>query len=185
MVEEHKMTASKNMRLARKILSMPKELSNTPPGYDWGWYSREDPRMHLQSVDEKHRNDHKVWLETRGRRSFEPALKIPGNVLKPLRAAVARRRQRIEDDWVSFMIRQGWLEAHLAAPQVTLVAYPDTPNGFTRTVDLTEHLMEEEAMNLRDSDIRLSPEMASLQIWPGKLPNQRQDIRLSTILWQD
>ncbi len=105
-------------------------------------------------------------------------------MLKAISAAIKKNRQFIEDRWVRFMIRHGWLKAHLAPPKVTLVAYPRTPNTFTRIVDLTEDLLEEEAKSLVDSDVRLSPKMASLQIWPQKPADQWEDIRLSTILWQ-
>ena len=47
-------------------------LPNAPKGYSWGWYSREDPRMHLQTVDSKHMNEYKVWLENKGKLRFEP-----------------------------------------------------------------------------------------------------------------
>jgi hypothetical protein len=67
---------------------------------------------------------------------------------------------------------------------VTLVVYPRTPNAFTRIVDLTEDLLEEEAMSLKDRDIGLSPLMASLQVWPWKPPADWTDLRLSTILWE-
>ncbi|HYV36231.1 MAG TPA: hypothetical protein VE988_11035 [Gemmataceae bacterium] len=165
--------------------AMPVVLRNIPPGYDWGWYSREDPRMHLQTVDERHKNDHKVWLENGGRRAVEVAKDTPAKILKSLRAAIAVNRQTIEDRWASFMIRQGWLAAHLAAPFVTLVAYPGTPNSFARVVDLRQHLLENEAMGLVPKDIKLSAEMSSLQIWPHKPPIEWEDIRLSTILWED
>lgn len=178
------MAAERKVRLGRKIIAMPVVLSNTPPGFNWGWHSREDPRMHLQTVDEQHRNEYKVWLETRGRRTIEPVTKIPSKVMKALTASINAKRQTIEDHWVSFMIRQGWLQAHLVAPQVTLVAYPSTPNSFTRNVDLTQHLTKEEILKLTDADVRLSPEMASLQIWPRKPEDQRQDVRLSTVLWE-
>src|SRR5205823_6754388 len=57
---------------------MPAILEDVPPGYDWGWYSREDPRMHLQVVDRQHKGfKYKVWLEARGRRIFTPANSIP------------------------------------------------------------------------------------------------------------
>jgi hypothetical protein len=101
------------------------------------------------------------------------------------RGAIDRNRQTIEDRWVSFTIRQGWIQAQLAATQVILMVYPNTPNAFTRKVDLTEHLTSEEIKTLRPEDIRLSPEMASLQIWPSRAEDQRQDIRLSTVIWQD
>jgi hypothetical protein len=163
---------------------MPVIIRDTPAGHDWGWYSREDPRLHLQTVDEQHRNEYKVWLETRGRRTCEAATKIPGKVLKAIQGRVARNRQTIEDRWVSFMIRKGWLQAHLAASQVILIVYPNTPNSFERAIDLTEHLTLEEIQALRPEDIKLSPEMASLQIWPARPEDQREDVRLSTVIWR-
>jgi hypothetical protein len=59
-------------------------LRNVPAGYHWGWYSREDQRMHLQTVDSKHSNQYKVWLERDGKRAFEPETAIPAKVLKAL-----------------------------------------------------------------------------------------------------
>src|SRR5580765_7897802 len=119
----------------QKSISMPVILPDTPPGFDWGWYSREDPRIHLQVLDPKRPSDNfKVWLEKHGRRVFEPAAPIKSSVLRTVRTAVARHRQYIEDRWVRFMIHRGWLTAHLAAPYVTLVAYPGTPNSFPRIV---------------------------------------------------
>jgi hypothetical protein len=120
---------------------MPVVIRDTPPGYDWGWYSREDPRMHLQTVDEPHRNDYKVWLETRGQRAFEAATKIPSRISKALQTTVARNRRTIEDHWVSLMIRKGWLQAHLSAGKVKLVAYPNTQGTFTREIDLSIDLL--------------------------------------------
>src|SRR4051812_31009476 len=73
--------------IKKKAKEMPAILRDVPPGFNWGWYSREDPRMHLQTVDAEHQGDHKVWLEARGRRVFEPAMKIPSRVLKEIRAA--------------------------------------------------------------------------------------------------
>jgi hypothetical protein len=179
------MTTERKARLARKVTAMPVQLPDTPPGFDWGWYSREDPRMHLQTVDPRSpKEKYKIWLESGGRRVIEPDTPIKSSVLKAVSAAITKNRQFIEDRWVSFMIRRGWLQAHLKAPQVTLVVYPGTPNSFTRIVDLTQDLTEEEAMGLTDADVKLSPEMASLQIWSRKPANQRQDVRLSTVLWQ-
>jgi len=34
---------------------MPAILRDVPSGHKWGWYSREDQRMHLQSVDGKYK----------------------------------------------------------------------------------------------------------------------------------
>src|SRR4051812_3493036 len=101
------MTTLRKARPKKKLAEMPAILRNVPPGYDWGWFSREDPRMHLQTVDERHKNDYKVWLESTGRRIVELATEVPSKVFKALQAAIASKRQTIEDHWVSFMIRQG------------------------------------------------------------------------------
>ena len=165
---------------------MPVILRNTPPGFNWGWFSREDQRMHLQVVDPRTpKEKYKVWLEAQRRRVIEPDGPIPSKILKAISTAVTEHRQFVEDKWVRFMIRNGWLEAHLTPPMVNLVAYPRTPNAFTRIVDLRRDLLEKEAMSLEDRDLGLSPLMASLQIWPWKPPDEWTDIRLSTILWED
>jgi hypothetical protein len=179
------MTTGRMTRQAREIAAMPVILSNIPPGFDWGWHSREEPRMHLQVVEPRiPKEKYKIWLEAHGRRVIEADDPIQSRVWKAVSAAITKHRQFIEDRWVRFMIRKGWLEAHLAPPKVTLVVYPRTPNSFTRVVDLTEDLLEDEAMSLTDQDVTLSPEMASLQIWPRLPADERQDVRLSPILWE-
>src|SRR5262245_41133279 len=74
-------------RSSRSGTAMPNIIRDVPPGHNWGWYSREDPRMHIQSTDGLH--DYKVWLETRGQRGFEPEGKIPAKILKALQKEVA------------------------------------------------------------------------------------------------
>jgi hypothetical protein len=115
-----KTVTAKVVRKPRPRNTMPVVIRNVPPGYNWGWYSREDPRMHLQTLDESHR--HKVWLENKGQRVLEPAGKIPAKVLKSLQKEIADKRQWIEDRWVRLMLSQGWLDLHVALPQVTIVA---------------------------------------------------------------
>src|SRR5271156_613578 len=72
-------------------------IRNVPKGYNWGWYSREDPRMHLQTVDWKHH--YKIWLEDNGKRIFEPVGAIPSAVLKKLTEEVSAHRTFVEDNW--------------------------------------------------------------------------------------
>ena len=48
---------------------MPVIIRNVPPGFNWGWYSREDPCMHVQTLDGP---EYKIWLEEAGKRVFEP-----------------------------------------------------------------------------------------------------------------
>lgn len=157
-------------------------IRNVPPGHNWGWYSREDQRMHLQSVDEQH--DYKVWLETKGRRVLEPVGKIPAKVLKRLSEEVAAHRTWIEDRWVRFMLSQGWLDLHVALPEVTLVAYPKAGGKFTRKIDLLSWLTPQQLETLRPEIITLDREMAALRLWADRPEEQEPyDVRLSRLLW--
>src|SRR5262245_12333499 len=116
--------------------SMAVILRDVPGGYNWGWYSREDPRMHLQTVADVHRNLYKVWLEKKGTRVFEPVGAIPAKVLKKLQSEVAKLRRHIEGRWASFMIMNRWLQLHVTLPEVSITLYPGTPNRFARKVNL-------------------------------------------------
>jgi hypothetical protein len=112
-------------------------------GHDWGWYSREDQRMHVQTVDADARSGPlkaKAWLENRGRRTFERAVsgKLSGSEWSELQSKVAADREGLEDLWIAFMIRNDWLKASLRGSSVTLTAYPGTAQSFTRTIDLRE-----------------------------------------------
>src|SRR5712664_3177833 len=99
-------------------------LHDVPAGHNWGWYAREEPRMHLQTVDRKHQNLYKIWLEAKGKRVLEPAGPIPTAVLKKLKNEIARRRGSVEAEWVHFMIKLGWLVHVVKGPYLTLQAYP-------------------------------------------------------------
>jgi hypothetical protein len=143
--------------------------------------------MHLQTVDDKHAGLYKVWLEKKGRRICEAAGEIPTKVFKSVQTAIVRNRMHMEDRWVRFAIRQQWIKAHLVAPggpQVIVRVYPNTPNAFTRTIDLTQDLLPQEIKALRPEDITLSADMGSLQIWPWRPEDERHDIRLSREIWQ-
>lgn len=108
--------------------------------HDWGWFSREDPRMHIQTLDSTARlgrNKIKVWLEDRGRRIFDLAEgQLSGPDLKKLEAEVRADRPNVESQWVTFMIRNDWLKASLSGATLVLDAYPGSHNSFTRRVDL-------------------------------------------------
>ena len=158
-------------------------IRNVPKGYHWGWYSREDPRMHLQTVDGKHK--FKVWLEDNGSRIFEPVGKIPSAVLRSLAEEVSAHRTFVEDNWVRHMIHKGWLQMHIALPEVTIVAYPSYGHRFIRKVDLRTDITEQSLATLRPDIIALNEEMGSLRLWTDRPEERAFDIRLSTILWQD
>lgn len=170
-------------------------LRGSPKGHDWGWYSREDPRMHLQAVDEQHAAlGYKVWLEQKGKRIVQPAGPIPAKVLKKLEAEVADNRALIEDRWTRFMIRQRWLTPALNGSVISLTAYPSFPGSkFKRTVDLADELpgIYDPASQVwpkkpvRPEEVVLSIDMNAIEIWPQKHESDRHHIYLPPILWLD
>lgn len=84
---------------AKKTHKIVVILRGVPTGIDWGWFSREDPRMHLQTVDSKNLNRFKVWLEANGKRAFEAVGKVPAKTLKALETEVKKLRRHIESRW--------------------------------------------------------------------------------------
>jgi hypothetical protein len=156
-----------------------------PPGYDWGWYSREDPRMHLQTVDKLHRNLYKVWLERAGRRVFEAAEKMPAKVLKRLQTEVEAKRSHVEGRWVDFLIDNNWLHLRTAGSKMTLIVYPDTPNRFTRVIDLRGYFREEALAEIGPGDVVLNSDMGAIEIWPRRPQSRRHHIQLAPLLWHD
>lgn len=160
-------------------------IRDSPPTYDWGWFSREDPRMHLQSVDKNHRNLHyKVWLEEKSKRSFRPEPGIPSKVLKALQSEVAKQRGRIEIHWIIFMIKNSWLKVRLKDGLITLFAYRNTPNHFERTISLSELIPNEEvAKKVTPQDVTLNEEFGMLEIFPKRDEADRVHEPLEDVLW--
>ena len=176
-------------------------LKNVPPGYDWGSYSREDPRMHLQTVDDKHKRLYKVWLERNGKRAFEPAISkadgqidaIPKKILDRLEKAVAAKRSHVEARWVSLMIAQQWIRLNVSGSLITLTVYANYPTRFTRTVDLAQvfpglydpSYPTSPKKPIRPEEVILSRDLAAIEIWPQKDIADRHHIFLPPILWRD
>ncbi len=108
--------------------------------HNWGWFSREDPRMHLQTVDEnslRGPSKAKVWLESKGKRTFELAEgSLSGSDLNRLQQRVDADREQIEVKWAVFMMKNEWLKAEIRGSDLILTAYPGSHNSFTRTIDL-------------------------------------------------
>lgn len=163
-------------------------------GFDWGFFSREDPRMHLQTVDSKNLDLYKVWLERKGKRVFEPREQIPAKVLKELETEVRRKRSHIEGRWVNLMIASGWLACEVKGPLITLTVYAAFPGSkFARVVNLTEYLagIYDPSASIRPKepvkpdDVVLNRDMAAIEIWPEKDESLRYHIFLPPILWQD
>src|SRR5262249_2000612 len=177
--------ASRSRADANGAEAMPIIVKDVPPGYDWGWYSREDPRMHLQVVDRKHAGlGYKIWLESKGKRVFEPVGNIPAKILKLVRAEVDSTKATVEAEWVHLMIEQRWLTYALHGTALTLIAYRGTPNRFERTIDLAPHLgirVDE----FQPQDVGLNSEYAVIELWPQKPISRRPFIPIAPILWPD
>jgi hypothetical protein len=162
--------------------------------YNWGWFSREDPRMHLQTVESKRQELYKVWLEKKGKRVFEPAAEIPSTVYQQLQAEVLGKRRHVEGRWVNFMIANHWISLNMKGSLVTVTAYPGVPGSrFTRVVDLVDYLQgiynPRSQMwpkePVKPEEVTLSRELPAIEIWPQKEESLRYHIFLPTILWQD
>ena len=170
-------------------------LRSVPKGYSWGWFSREDSRMHLQTVDSKNLGRYKVWLENDGKRVFESVGNISAKVMKTLEAEVKKSRRHIEGRWVNFMIANDWIEIHTLGTIITVVAYPNVPGSrFTRTVDLVEWLpgiynpsskVWPPFEPVKPEEVVLSKELPAIEIYPQKDESLRHHFFLPTILWED
>ncbi len=160
-------------------------LEDVPPGYDWGWFSREDPRMHLQVVDKKHWDlGYKVWLERDGRRVFEPEPGMPAKIRKALAAKVGERRGMVEAEWIAHMMEKRWLELHVANPIVTLIAYPRFAHRFARILDLREDIGDPETLgSITPRDVVFNKKYAVLELFPQRPITRRHHIRLESVLW--
>jgi hypothetical protein len=189
------------VRGGRSSLAMAVVIQDLPPGYDWGWYSREEPRMHLQSVDEAHFKLYKVWLEREGKRVFEPAeikikgkkVTIPRKVADRLKEEVEAYRDDIEARWVRLMISYQWIRLAVAGTSIVLTMYPNYPTRFSRTLDLSKELLGlydpsypmTPKKPIRPEDVTLNRELAALELWPQERIADRHHIFLPPLIWQD
>ena len=158
-------------------------INGVPTGHNWGWFSREDPRMHLQTVDKAHLNRYKVWLEERGRRVFQVEKALPPDVETQLRAEVDARRTEIDAAWISHMINKGWITVTVAKGVVMLRVYPGTAHEFTRQIDLHQHVPRH-ADAIGPADVELSQDPVAVVIWPRKPAEQQEHIDLTDVVFE-
>jgi len=152
-------------------------------GLDWGWYTREDLRMHLQTVSEGDSPAYKVWFERDGQRVFEPEGRIPSKVMTALEERVRERRAGVEVSWVNFMIEKEWLTAALVGRSVHLAAYPGSNGAFRREVDLDVELRGLKSHALTARDLRFDTEHAALMVLADR-GDAAPRIALPPVLWQ-
>jgi hypothetical protein len=125
-------------RVARRFLGSTTRTAVVahvdPPGYSWGWFADDTPRMHLVPLEPEHRGAARVWLEDRGIRSFQvDYLTTDSDLdLDQLRESVRRTRDTIESAWLRSCDRRGWLAY---SPRDVMVAiYFGTSNQLVRTL---------------------------------------------------
>jgi len=160
-------------------------LRDVPAGFNWGWFSREDPRMHLQSLDRKNFGLYKVWLEHKGKRAVIPEGPLPSKVLKSLTTEIQRKRRHIEGRWTSFMIDTGWIELHVDLPEVVLIVYPNMPTKITRKVNLEQWFSPATYAEIEPSDVFLNRELPALSVFKDRPDDLRHDFYLPEIIWMD
>lgn len=179
--------------LARFKEAMAVVLRNVAD-HDWGWFSREDQRMHLQTVEDEARKGPKkvrVWLENKGKRAFEGVSgNISGAALKKLKTKVDAERDQIEDKWIVFMLKNGWLKAELKGRVVTLTGYPGTHNAFTREIDLSREFPGAYPNNEQSWDrvtvyVDLDHDHCALAVGTTKKMDDRNHIYLGDVLFVD
>ena len=156
-------------------------------GHDWGWFTR-SARMHLQPMDARSvvsRRHARVWLETRGVRTFAPARKLRDWArIDELELAVSKERRRLERSWVRTMILTGWLKVHIEQQHLTLDAYAGTPFAFTRRVDLRATVPDLfEGREGDDAAVTLHPTLGTLGIGRDRNDGEVPHLSLGDMLF--
>jgi hypothetical protein len=150
-------------------------LDDMLPGLeDWSFVESAGPRMHLEWVGSQHR----VWLERRGRRAFEPAAPLGPAVLGLLERRLGKvaTRAHLECSWARWMLLHGWLDVEWESEQsLVLHAYPNLSGAFQRRVFLQG--LGPDSRPLCPQDIRLSRESGALVLWGER------HFPLSGLLW--
>lgn len=174
-------------KIADIHLGMAKILRGAPAPLDWGFFSREDPRMHLQTADDANLNTYKFWLEEKGQRVLIPAEgkeSLSAKQLKAFTEELLRRQDFVEMAWCRVMIKKGWLQvsAEKGGALVIVTAYPNSSGQFKRIIDVAD---EFPGLPIETVKPFFDPEDGSLVIEQSpKHPDMRTDFFLPHLLWE-
>jgi hypothetical protein len=119
-------------------IAMPTLLENVVR-HDWGFYSREEQRMHLQTLHTKRDDSIKVFLESRGKRVFElESGSITNKEFKELKEVVDNKRTWLEEQWLDDCLTKGWIviEKFDYNNQIIYVSLYTGHNKIVRAVNL-------------------------------------------------
>ncbi len=171
------------------ISAMPVAFENVG-GYKWIFFSDEENRMHIQ-VPPKGKGSprYKVFLERSGKRVFEPVVdkkhdKIPGGLLRELKAEVNRHREQIEALWLEQIIEMGevTVDVDQKTRVATIVVYPKDRDKIVRKIDMTKHTNDAESY--APGNYALEKDIPALAFGLQKKPsNRRGFINLIGKIW--
>ena len=183
-----------NKRVVSKFVeSMATVFPRLTGTTSWGFYSREDPRMHLQTVDQERKKDNsiiRVWLENLGTRTFEidvcPDDKDSRKAVDALKKKLLTDRKKVEVIWTNLMYDKDWIKTELRGDVVVVTAYPGYHSKFTRLINLREEgpglYRNNPDLKIDPKDVTLKKESMSLSVKAAD--HEFVDIPLEEILWQ-
>jgi hypothetical protein len=159
-------------------------------GHHWGWYSNEEQRMHIQTLDAGAKEGPKaakIWLESNGKRVFE--VSQPGDLsakdLKVLESRVTAARGVLEDNWAVFMIKHGWVSASVKGRILTVTGYPRSNHPIVRKVDLSEWLPGAYPhWDAKIPQVDFDRDTGLIQVGTAPKVDGRDSLVLKDLLWQ-
>lgn len=116
-------------------------LTDSPKGWDWGWFGTADPPLAIVPMNRDHRHLGRVILEDRhGARVFDPLGEIPQSVLDELAAEVDLHDQEIEDAWAYYVAIRGWIRPEVRAEErnsLRISIYSGTKSARMRQLEVS------------------------------------------------
>jgi hypothetical protein len=164
---------------------VPIVLRDTPPGCNWGFYSEEEPRMHLQVLRGPFAC--KVWFESEGKWVIERSKDAPAKLFNVLRQTLEQHpliASRIRAEWVHQIYTKAWLQLRVSGDRAILTAYPGTHHAFERVIDLSAHARPSLFVN-SDQDVDIDEETVSLVIGARRPEHEWVMVNLADVLWED
>lgn len=172
-------------RLLRRF-AMPTILRNVGRA-NWGFYSNEEDRMHLQTVADR-REDYKAWLEDGGRRVVEDAYgNMPAAVLRALREDLAREpeRRHVERAWLQRLITMGKVTTTIDSTNgIALVdTYAGTRSAIRRRINLRRHTAD--SIDYAPGNWRLDGDLSALVLGTQLTEDRQIYVYLPDVIWGD
>jgi len=137
--------------------------------------------MHLQVVAPKNVH-HKVWLENKGKRVFEPEGKVSASVLNPLRSYLKDHLFEVESEWANLLWETQWFKLKFVGNGVHAIVYPGTHQEFRRVVNLAVEFPNGYQDMLAGS-VTFNLKTSAIEVWPKRDGALCRDWTASGFLW--